>query len=245
MAERADPAEYTEPYLANYAHVPPVGPGICSVCHRGTAATSQVCGSCTQTMAQVSKPAHLVVPITLYEVGGQMWTTLRRYKDGPADVRRAQTTRVAATLARFLGLHEPCVEATLAEPITLVTTVPSTSGRDGPHPLVNAVTRIQQISGRYQPTLALGAVPIGHNHASDHGFVVTSPVAGHTVLLIEDTFTSGARAQSAASALHLAGAKSVAVLTIGRVIDPAFDEACAAVWTNRAKFSFDRCCLEQ
>jgi hypothetical protein len=60
------------------------------------------------------------------------------------------------------------------------------------------------------------------------------------------TFTTGARAQSAASALHLAGAHVVGLVPIGRVINPDFNEEAADLWATATSqhFDFDLCCLE-
>jgi adenine/guanine phosphoribosyltransferase-like PRPP-binding protein len=41
------------------------------------------------------------------------------------------------------------------------------------------------------------------------------------VLLVDDTWVSGGSAQSAAAALKLAGARRVALVVIGRHVDPA------------------------
>jgi hypothetical protein len=86
---------------------------------------------------------------------------------------------------------------------------------------------------------------VGHNHASDDAFRVAAQVGYSRVLLIEDTFTSGARAQSAASALRLAGAAQVAVLTVGRVIKPDWNENCLRIWGEASSkiFDFSKCCL--
>ena len=66
------------------------------------------------------------------------------------------------------------------------------------------------------------------------------------MILVDDTFTSGARIQSAASALALAGANVVAAVTIGRVINPRFNDATAELWADArgTRFDFDVCCLE-
>ncbi len=79
--------------------------------------------------------------------------------------------------------------------------------------------------------------------ASDEGYRVTQSVCGKSILLIDDTFTTGARLQSAASALQLAGADVVAAVVIGRVINPEFS---GALWERVSKmpFSFETCCLE-
>ena len=47
-----------------------------------------------------------------------------------------------------------------------------------------------------------GSVSIGHNDSDDQGFAASPEAAGRSVLLVDDTFTSGARIQTAASALR-------------------------------------------
>ena len=69
------------------------------------------------------------------------------------------------------------------------------------------------------------------------------------MLLLDDTFTTGASFQSAASALSLAGADVVAGVVIGRVIDTGnadrFPDK-AALWKRQRAipFTFGTCCLE-
>ncbi|HEY8200014.1 MAG TPA: hypothetical protein VII47_01535 [Actinomycetota bacterium] len=67
-----------------------------------------------------------------------------------------------------------------------------------------------------------------------------------TRVLLDDTFTSGARAQSAASSLHLAGAHVIAMVPIGRVINPGFSDEAATLLrrAREAPFDFNACCLE-
>jgi phosphoribosylpyrophosphate synthetase len=92
-----------------------------------------------------------------------------------------------------------------------------------------------------------GQVAVDHNRASDRGFRVTSDVANRRVLLIDDTLTSGARLQSAASVLQLAGAEVVAGLVVGRVYDPTFGHRSQELWDHARSrpFSFDSCCIEE
>ena len=49
---------------------------------------------------------------------------------------------------------------------------------------------------------------------------VDGPVAGADVLVVDDTWVSGGSAQSAAVALKLAGARRVAIVVIGRHVNP-------------------------
>ena len=66
--------------------------------------------------------------------------------------------------------------------------------------------------------------------ASDGGYAVMRDVDGVNILFVDDTFTSGARIQSATSALTLARATVVAAIPIGRVINPQFNEATREHW---------------
>lgn len=104
--------------------------------------------------------------------------------------------------------------------------------------------RLAPLRGITMQALRPGSTPVTHLQASDTGYEVTADVTGHVVLLIDDTLTSGARAQSAASALRLAGAVKVAVLVVGWVIEPSWNSNCEEIWVRRGEFSFEACCLE-
>jgi predicted amidophosphoribosyltransferase len=236
---------YTDPYMAVYRRVPPVGSGICEVCHRGVRVGVRRCYSCIVTIGQASRPVTEILPISLYEVPDQYWNVLRYYKDSRvSEVRERLGTVVAATLARFTSLHWSCIVGMTRGSPTLVTTVPSTRGRQGQHPLVQAVGRIALLQPLYRDLLVLGDVQLTRLNASDRGFASKYRLDGHRVLLIEDTFTSGTRTQSAASALHIAGATAVGVLAAGRVIEPEHCEDCRRVWdyARAVPFTFDACC---
>jgi orotate phosphoribosyltransferase len=127
----------------------------------------------------------------------------------------------------------------------VITIVPSSGVRAGKHPLEVALSLVPALAKEYRPLLKKGTATIGHNHADDDGYTVTSKVNDVRVLLIDDTFTSGARVQSAASALQLAGADVVAAVVAARVITPAWNEESKALWERQRAlaFDFDSCCL--
>ncbi len=236
---------YTDPYIAAYRRVPPAGDGLCSLCHRGVPPGTDLCYSCKVTTRQVTMPATEILPISLYEVPDQLWNVLRNYKDSPVpQVREQLGTVVAATIARFVGRHWNCIAQLVGGEPSLATTVPSTGGRIPPHPLVRAVNRSALLKPLYRELLDLGDVQLRRLRASDRGFVSKYALHGHRVLLIEDTFTSGTRTQSAASALRLAGATSVGVLVVGRVIEPGYSPDDLRGWNygKAAQFSYDVCC---
>jgi hypothetical protein len=243
----ANAAHYTDPYLHTYRQVPPTGPGVCKVCHTGLNPGFDTCYSCRTTTRQVSRPTTQVVPISLYKVPGQLWHVLRYYKnDKPSQAEKLLAVQVAAIIARFLDHHHRCLAA-LGGPWTLATTVPSTraGGRGGQHPLVQVVKWVRRLEGRYSPVLVRGPGDVGHNLAGDEVFTPTRRVDDHRVLLVDDTFTTGARLQSAASALFAAGAVNVTALVVGRVIDPDWNDNCQRIWDQATGtgFAFDRCCL--
>jgi predicted amidophosphoribosyltransferase len=236
--------EYTDPYLSSYTFVPPTGPGICSVCHVAVDGWS-TCWSCNQTEGQVSRPARLVVPVSLYQGLSPLWVMLRNYKDGRTETVRDQLgMRLSATLGRFIRDHESCMVQDDA-PFDVVTTVPS-SKRAHPHPMEATALRVKSLAERYRRTLEATASPAKHNAASDQAFDVIANVRGARVLLLDDTFTSGAALQSAATALHLVGAADVAAVTAGRYYNRGYNDLTRTFWetVRNQPFSFDACCLE-
>ena len=241
----ASAAQFTDPYLHHYTTVPAAGPGVCAVCHSGPAPGYAVCFSCQEVMRQVSHPVMTVVPISLYALNSQLWHVLRYYKDGSGRSAELLATQVAAIIARFAARHLRCVAAGLGGDPDVVTGVPSTRPRPGRHPLETAMRRSAGLAPRYRPLLARGTGSADHNQADDDAFTVPRRLGGERVLLLDDTFTTGARLQSAASALRLHGASAVAAVVVGRVINPEWNENCRRIWdqARETQFSFERCCL--
>ena len=85
--------------------------------------------------------------------------------------------------------------------------------------------RVQAGSARAGATTCSSAVRDGRAHAPGTRRVrrAARPAvsgAGRHLLVLDDTYVSGARAQSAAAALRLAGAASVRIVAAGRVLRP-------------------------
>lgn len=243
----ATAAQYTDPYLHTYTTVPAAGPGVCAVCHSGPRPGYFVCFSCQEVMRQVSHPVMNVVPISLYTLNSQFWHALRYYKDGSGHSAALLATQVAAIIARFTAQHLRCVTAVLGGDPAVVTSVPSTrpQPRPGRHPLETAITRASRLAPLYEPLLARGPAYVDHNRADDDAFTVSRRLGGERVLLLDDTLTTGARLQSAASALRLHGASEVAAVVVGRVINPEWNQNCRRIWdqARETEFSFGQCCL--
>lgn len=197
-------------------------------------------------MGQVANPLELVVPISLYQSNDSLWNLLRNYKDSPDEMaRRRQSNRLGAILARFLRLHAECLRQAGGGEWDLVTVIPPSRIRAEPQPLLRILERVGSVKDDARVTLELSAKP-RHRRASDEAFSLAAQVNGRRVLLVDDTFTTGAAVQSAASALTRAGATVVAALVIGRVIDVKFSPSDKDLWARkrRERFQFELCCLE-
>ena len=240
-------ARYIDPNRHTYTPVPAAGPGVCAVCRSGPRPGRGVCGSCEEVMRQVSYPTANVVPISLYTLNGQLWHVLRYYKDASGPGSEFLALQVAAIIARFTARHLVCVAGLLGGEPDVVTGVPSTrvEGRPGRHPLQTAIRRAGALAPRYAPLLARGPGQVDHKLADDDAFTVSRPLTGERVLVVDDTLTSGARLQSAVSALRLNGASAAAAIVVGRVIDPGWNDNCRRIWdqARATPFTFDQCCL--
>lgn len=93
---------FTEPFLHTFLPVPPIQPGVCRLCHGAADPGDSLCWSCRRTTEQVTRPVEEVVPISLCEAHGQLHYLLRKYKDGPSELRRRLRPRVAGLVGRFL-----------------------------------------------------------------------------------------------------------------------------------------------
>jgi hypothetical protein len=74
-------------------------------------------------------------------------------------------------------------------------------------------------------------------------FEARSRLDGQAVLLVDDTWTTGASAQSAAAALRRAGAGPVAAVVVGRHVNRSWGENDGRLRALESPFRWDRCAL--
>lgn len=219
--------ELGEPYRNHLVPVLPPGSGVCAVCWTAVSPGFRLCYRCNKANGSFGQGlADVVVPVALAVKREQLAHELWHYKyDVDSHVRSRLTTRLGAVLWRFLGQHEMHIaDAAGVREFDIVTTVPGTRPREGAHPLEYIVgTLVGQTKGRYEPLLApgRGSPAAKHSLAADR-YAATRPLLnGSAVLLVDDTWTTGGNAQSAALALRVAGAGKVAIVVIGRHFDRA------------------------
>jgi predicted amidophosphoribosyltransferase len=239
--------EITERLRSTYRTVLPAGEGVCSICHSQPNPGYAICRSCVTTMRAVSRPVRRVVPISLTARDEQLYHTLVHYKR-PAlpwerDMQQQLRRELAALFGRFVMQHGKCVAGD-AGGWDAIVVVPSTRTAPGNvHPLHETLAMLSH-SGRMLITpLRTSPEEFGDREASDRRFTVVDAVRRLRILLVDDTMTSGARLQSAASTLTLQGANVVAAVPIARFVNVQYSEE---LWKRASKvpYDFDRCCLE-
>lgn len=178
--------------------------------------------------------ADAVAPIGYAVKGGPLATDLWRYKSGRAGAAES-AARLRDMLAAFLRDHGDRVwrAAAMSGGPGVAATVPSGQGRPGAHPLAGLVA---SCAGLPTAGLAVAAGGAARGRGVSVGWLrVHGPVAGADVLLVDDTWVSGGSAQSAAAALKLAGACHVAIVVLGRHVDPADPRSAGLLRALRAK----------
>lgn len=225
------------------------GPGHCDVCTAPTAAP--LCDGCRDHRTlHGTALADLVVPLA-YVCGWmspphQSAHHVRRYKHltqpsaGCANDLRLMVH--AATL-----LHAECVAKAVGSAWDTVTFVPS-AARPGPtHPAVALARSVAgyHLKDRLLLTVGpeIGAPPTRRPMSTR--FVVdpgSRPVVeDRHVLVVDDTWVSGGKAQSAALALKAAGARAVTVLCVGRWLDWRWAEHKALIQRLDQRYDAFRC----
>src|SRR5439155_1753986 len=147
-----------------------------------------------------------------------LYASLRDYKSGglASTVRAEHALLLAATLQRFLRVHRPHIEEEAGVAWDTIQVVPSSRPDRPDHPLEAVIRRTMYRDDLAQLLTLNPAEPIGHNEPNPAAFQPTGDVEGRRVLIVDDTFTSGARVQSVSGALTNAGATVVAAVPIGR-----------------------------
>lgn len=217
------------------------GPDVCGTCFNFTAGYAS-CWAC----AHVEPQLDAVVPISYSVAREQLHHALASYKRLEGDVARRLQAILAAILWRFLTHHEACLaRAASTERFDLVTTVPSGDrSRDEHHPLRTiAGELVGPTRERHQRVLRRTDNDLEPRTFSAAKFEATANLEHQSVLLIDDTWTTGASAQSAAAALKAAGAERVAAVVIGRHLNREWHENDRRLRGIARPFEWQACAL--
>lgn len=215
-------------------------PDVCPLCRSGRTRRDRLCFSCERTSAQVTYPCDLVVPISYYTTPSPLRDRMHDYKQHPDPaVRKVQARLVAAIAARYVVQHHEALVARFGVWDEVVA-VPSTH-HTGVAALQSAIeANFPEALGPFTRPLVCGPGQMSFNQASTTGFVLAdgADVTDHRILLLDDTFTTGARLQSAHHALVEAGATVVTAVVATRKINPDARYGSARLWERQARLPF-------
>jgi hypothetical protein len=213
----------------------------CRTCRGPTPVGLARCYQCDLARRQAGELlADAVAPIGYAVRGGPLAVDLWRYKSDGAGAAES-AGRLRGMLAAYLRDHGQSLWAAagMAAGPGAAAVVPSGRGRPGGHPLIGLARSCVDV-----PLVGLSVAPerAAHRRGVDPGWLrvggmtagvggmqagvdgvvggAGGVVAGVDVLVLDDSWVSGGSAQSAAVALKLAGARRVAVLVIGRHVNP-------------------------
>ena len=212
-----------EQLSASYASVmlrPRPGADVCPRCF-DLLSGAEGCYGCARYGGWVDAAS----PISYSIAHGPLHRALRSYKRLSGPPARAFAMGLAALLWRHLELHEHCLaNAAGVDRFELVTIVPSSDrSRGDSHPLHELVGElVGPVRPRYERLLRRTGAEVAPHHFNIHKYEAMRRLSGGAVLLVDDTWTTGANAQSAAAALKRAGALKVAAVVVGRHVNPGY-----------------------
>ena len=223
----------------NFMLGPRPGPDVCRTCFTFTDGYER-CYRCAETEG----PLELAAPISYSVAREQLHHALAGYKRYGGEVARRLGAELAGVLWRFLAAHESCLtRAAGVAGFELVTTVPSGDpARDERHPLRRLVAEaVAPTRDRHERLLIRSRADTPPRTFDPDKFAATRRLNGEAVLLIDDTWTTGTSAQSAAAALRHAGAGRIAGVVIGRHLKREWHENDRRLRGVTRPFDWGRC----
>lgn len=231
--------ELSAPY-ENFMLAPQRGAGVCARCFN-LIDGYQYCYACTRHPAVLDA----IAPISYSVAHEQLHHALATYKRGTGTASRRIAVQLAAVLWRYLDAHESCLaQAAGVDSFPVVTTVASgRAGQDREHPLRWIVGEaVGPTRRRYARVLRRSPNEVAPRCFSPDRYLAETALHGEPVLLIDDTWTTGASAQSAAATLKATGAGVVAAVVIGRHVNRDWHENDRRL-RGLPRFDWDRCVL--
>jgi predicted amidophosphoribosyltransferase len=203
----------------------------CCICCGPSSRRFAHCFACRTVARLLNLPLSPVLPGHVCIVPGPLYRVLMGYKEAHVDEARAHfSARVAALFGLFFADHMGCITTALGGRPDLVVPVPSSS-RPGRASLARVPGLVEVVhdalganAGWSPSALQRAGVEVGPMRPNAHAFAVPpsqrAAVHGARVIVLDDIYVSGSRAQSAAAALRLAGATTVLVVPLGRAVRP-------------------------
>jgi predicted amidophosphoribosyltransferase len=207
--------------------------GVCSVCSSVDYELEDVCRQCAAIQMQLGQTLLPVSPIMMYRKPSEARDWLSHYKPNvEVDVDLRAVEILSAIVHEYLW----ALFRKVGPVVDAITVVPS-STRPPPHPL-ESLLQSEPTPWPVERLLIRSSEPVGHNLANVAAYVPMQDVAGSRVLLLDDVYTTGARAQSARSALLESGAEVPYLIAIGRRLNTDYRAENLALWQHLSGHEF-------
>ena len=238
--------------------VPVGGPTVCRVCRGPVRTGSANCWCCRKICNDLAISPDCVppiVPMGLYRPGDQWNAVLRRYKDAPVGAaRRYFANLIRLRIEQYLSIHGRCLVRE-TKGFDAYCVVPSSQvGRAVvvPHPLEAVLGCVRAMRSFGVVRLSAGDMAAGHLKPNETAFAPrdTADVSGVRILVVDDSWITGARALSAVATLGAAGATVSGVFVLGRAINPSASTYSRLWWAAQARPALgaprnERCCMQE
>lgn len=228
---------------------PSGGEYACAYCKGPLPLQGNGCQNCQENADALDGIVIEAVPVSLYFKPSRLRDWLTFYKSSDEALADPAAGSAITELYRRYFLANQSQIAKLN--VDAVVVVPSTR-RPPPHPLAVLLEDTGALPARIVTALIRTSAPLGHNQPSRDAFAVVPDVAVKRVLLIDDVYTSGARAQSAAFALRSAGIEVAALWIAGRRYNREWNQESASLverqqsapfsWATEDRQSFIQTC---
>ena len=189
----------------------------CAVCTTPVDDRYSFCFACKQHRLH-DGTADIVAPVIYAVPQHQSGYVMRGYKARPPV--GAHLRLVTALTLFTLSRHGACAGRLVELPPTHWASVPSLPAKPGQHPLHRIVSG--SAPGAEVRLTAASRTSNARGVDATHFETTTRLSPESHVLLLDDTWTSGGHAQSAAVSLRAAGASRVSTLVVARWIKPGF-----------------------
>lgn len=209
---------------------------VCGTCRSWRSRDYSVCWNCQMAIDEFGM-ATPVLPVTLYEKPSELREWVTFYKSSRGDLVAQYAQLLRRTLDQFLEVYEAAIQEDFG-PFDYATPVPSAGSAEGAVSGLFGSSSSQLAPLRQSLRFASGALAKPATYDSSW-FSVAQDVRGKRIVVVDDVYTSGARAQSAAAALRQNGAEVPLIVVIARRINPDFAPEATAVWQRQAAIGYD------
>lgn len=219
--------------------VPKASNNVCPICHTWKPENFTWCENCQEIRDLLRVEPIEVSLISLYSKPSRLRDWLTRYKGRPGDEdpwdQHAEDV-IESLLSRFFGEYLSQLRETM-DPIEGIVVVPSTD-RVPPHPLALIVGRLE-LDIPLLDVLNRTSEPIGFRRPNAEAYEASPTVAGKSLLLIDDVYTTGAHLNSAAVALQRSSAHIAGAVVIARRLNPHYREEVRRFWESARRVPFN------